>query len=382
MAEQEQTAKLNKRKRMVFSEKNVRSLPVKRKQYVVWDGGSGRGAGEVRRGLHILVSPQGAKSYRSMFYFPGSSKSYTRHLGRVGEIELAEARELCGKDRKRAREGFDPRAENPRRSDSYKSAVDDYIDRVQIGEYNNVSAEAARQVLLNYCEDWHTRPIRTIRNTEIQRLLERIRDGDGAQQTKGRPYLANLIYARMKPLFHWCAKPQIDKLKQSPMLGIEKPYHNEQRRQRTWFKGASADQAIKTLWSVADKLGGIEGQYLKVLLLTGKRKSALAEMQWQQIEQMNDGWFWNAPPGRRNKRLHSIPLASLVARILHPHRPTGFVFPSERKGRINVDGSLTKMITGSTIKRCRTNTQRFTSNTTRSWMGRFLGTKRWLTSRT
>jgi hypothetical protein len=60
--------KLNKRNRMVFSEPNVRSLRPKRRQYVVWDGGLGRGAGKVARGLHILVSPMGAKSYRSMFY--------------------------------------------------------------------------------------------------------------------------------------------------------------------------------------------------------------------------------------------------------------------------------------------------------------------------
>ena len=128
--------------------------------------------------LHILISPMGAKSYRSMFYFSGSARGYTRHLGRVGEC-VDEARQLCRDDRRNARKGIDPRADSPLKSDSYKSAVDDYVDRVQIGEHHNVAAEKARQVLVADCKDWLARPIATIRNTKIERLLERqLRDGN------------------------------------------------------------------------------------------------------------------------------------------------------------------------------------------------------------
>ena len=31
--------------RKIFDEDNVRTLPLKRKQYQVWDGGNGRGSG-------------------------------------------------------------------------------------------------------------------------------------------------------------------------------------------------------------------------------------------------------------------------------------------------------------------------------------------------
>lgn len=93
-----------------------------------------------------------------------------------------------------------------------------------------------------------------------------------------------LLYSRMKPFFGWCAKAEIGKLKLSPMLGLDQPFAEAKRRERPWFKGATGNEAIKTLWAVADKLGGVRGQYLKVLLLTGKRKSALAEMRWEQIE--------------------------------------------------------------------------------------------------
>ena len=73
------------------------------------------------------------------------------------------------------------------------------------------------------------------------------------------------------------------------MVGIEKPWNGAKRRERDWFGGAAADQAIKALWQAADQIGkndnhhhgrksyGCEGAYLKQLILTGKRKSALSQ---------------------------------------------------------------------------------------------------------
>ena len=126
------------------------------------------------------------------------------------------------------------------------------------------------------------------------------------------------------------------------MLGISKPWQGEQERDRPWFKGAAGDEAVRQLWAAADKLEKVEGNYLKVLLLTGKRKSALAEMKWEEIE---PDWFWNAPQtDTKNKRLHSVPLSGLVQRVLHPRQQTGFVFPGKRNGHIAAKQTLQKKI--------------------------------------
>ena len=54
----------------------------------MWDEG-----GDSARGLAILVSPTGTRSYRCVYYYPGSPKPHWKHLGRVDEIELEEARQ-------------------------------------------------------------------------------------------------------------------------------------------------------------------------------------------------------------------------------------------------------------------------------------------------
>ncbi len=120
------------------------------------------------------------------------------------------------------------------------------------------------------------------------------------------------------------------------MIGIEKPWNGAKPRQRDWFRGRAADDAIKALWKTADHLDAVEGAYLKLLLLTGKRKSALANMQWQEVDCT---WFWDAPrPNKKNKRLHNIPLPTLAQRVLHPRRDRGYVFPGEDEGHIYVNG--------------------------------------------
>jgi integrase len=323
--------------RKLFDEQNVLSLPYKKRQYMIWDGANGRGSEHVQKGLAILVSPNGTKSFRSTYYFPNSPKPKSRHLGRVGEMTLADARKQCADDRANARRGIDPKGEHTK-GDAFAVLIDQYVRRVLIGAKGNVSHAETRRTLLRDTAEWEHRAIATITAPEIQCLLEQIRDGDSESGAKSRPYLANKLYGLLSAFFNWCAKPAIGKLKVSPMLGLDKPWNGEKGRDRPWFRGSAADDAIRALWNAARKMDEIEGKYLMTLMLTGKRKTAIAEMQWEDID---ENWFWNAPKPTKattNKRLHSIPLPRRLQIILGERR-TGYVFPGRKNGRIQVDGS-------------------------------------------
>src|SRR5215204_4411698 len=74
--------KYAKRNRINFSPAKVEGLKARKgKQYLVWDEGTG-----AARGLAILVSPTGTKSFRCAYYYPGDPKAHWKHLGRVGEL--------------------------------------------------------------------------------------------------------------------------------------------------------------------------------------------------------------------------------------------------------------------------------------------------------
>jgi integrase len=307
-----QRAAFNRKK---FTEENVLKIPAKKRQYLTWDAGTG-----AARGLAVLSSPTGTKSYRVVFYFPGSVKPNYRHIGRVGEVTLEDARRIALESRGMARKGEDPRAGEANKSDNFKVAVEDYIQHEQIGRRKNKSALETQKVMLTSCEGWRTRPVATIRYQEIDALLELTRDGNSELQP--RPYIANRLYSHLKDFFGWCVRKK--KISTSPMSDMVKPFAKEQGRKREWFKGKPGDKAVTSLWAAADKLGGNEGRYLKMMLLTGKRKSALANMRWEEID---DHWFWNAPDSQsKNKRLHAIPLPKKAQEVLHPRGKTGLVF--------------------------------------------------------
>jgi integrase len=324
-------AKANRKK---LSESVIRNLPVRRKrQYQTWDAGTG-----AERGLSVLVSPAGAKSYRSTFYFPGSPKPHSRHLGRVGEISLEEARKQCGIDREKAKQGIDPRKGDSELSGTYATAVDTYIQREMIGRNQRVSAPEAKRILMTIDPSWHKQPLTSISMIKIQDRLEFIRDGDG--ESKSRPYAANAAWRTLMTFFRWCEKKQL--VGMSPVKLIDKPFNAEKRRDRPWFRGDAADAVIKKLWKAANTLRD-DGRYLKILLLTGKRKTAIAEMLWEQID---TSWFWNAPPSKtKSKRLHAIPLPSLAQRVLGRRKESGCVFLGLDGGHIDVNhDTLAKQI--------------------------------------
>jgi integrase len=300
--------------------------PKKGKQFLVWDQGT-----DAARGLAILVSPTGTKSYRAVYYFPGSVKPHYVHLGRVGEITLEEAREQTRRSRNQAKRGIDPRGSLDH-SDSFKTVVEDWIKHEQIGSARNKSALETQTVILNNCAEWLPRSVATIRYEEIQKLLWLIRDGDEARSLKPRPYLANRLHSHLKSLFGWCVPA---KLKASPMATMKKPLKKVQARDRTWFKNEAADNAIKSLWKAADDLGGDEGRYLKLAIILGKRKTALANMKWDEIDTT---YFWDAPPSGTNKRLHGVPLPVLVQEALGPRQQHGKVF-----GTINLNSLQQKI---------------------------------------
>jgi integrase len=301
-----------KRIRKELDDENVLHLPTKRKQYMVWDKGV--------KGLHVLVSPGGARTYRSLYYYAGSSKPQSRKLGRVGAMSLDQARKLCLADQRAARDGVDPQRDDPSRSDTFEAVVNEYIDREQIARKGNATAEEVRRILLKDCVSLKHRPIASIRIDEIEDLLERIRDGDADQ--RGRPYLAVKLWGHLGALFRWCVRKR--KLTVNPMLSIDRPWEGAKSRDRTF-----SDDELKKLWTCdtrtavaanGDKIqfNASEGAYLKLLILTGKRKTALADIRWGEID---ENWNWTPPPGNSNKRVHPLPLPKLAQRILLGLRP-------------------------------------------------------------
>ncbi len=270
------------------------------------------------QGFGVRITAKGARSFILNYRFSDPdvirrSSEYRYTIGSYPAWSVAAAREEAkgwrqkidrGEghplgERREARESV----KRAREAETYSEAVEDYIKREQQGRRKNATASEVRRALLREGKGWQDDPVASITASSVRKLLEEIRDGSGKEEAKPRPYLANRMHAYLSLFFKWCAEPGIEKVPASPMIGLRRPWEGEEARQRFY-----SDDEIKGLWKAADKVGGIGGAFVKVVLLTGKRKSALAAMRW---EDLADSGMWTPPADprrrKRNKRLHAVP---------------------------------------------------------------------------
>jgi integrase len=314
--------------RLYFTDKKLRGLKPKAKQYLVWDAWTnGRTRGDdVAKGLCVLVSPKGAKSYRALYSFPGSTAPHYKHLGRVGELSLAEARKLCGEVRHLARQGHDPHAGDPAKSGTFEVLFREWIQQEQIGRLKLKSARLTESFTLNNCAAFAARPVASIQYAEIEKLLATIRDGTGDK--KPRPAAAIRIYAHLHSFFKWCARHG-GPLQRSPMDGMPSPApHKPSERFYT-------DAEVRKIWHAADKLDPLEGGYVKLTFLLATRREELAQAKWAEFDSADAPTLFTIPfvrtKGKATRKPinYLVPLPKLASRILKslPKRDDGTLFP-------------------------------------------------------
>lgn len=279
-----------------------------------WDAGT-----DAVRGLCVLVHPTGTRSYVVHWRYQGSTREQNKKLGRVGEMSLEEARTEALKLRSIVRKGEDPRHSNPLNSDNYKAAVELWT-KDQRDAKLRTSADLTCTFLLARTRRWHDRPVATIQPAEIAQLLLDVRDG--TKKRRGAPYSAIRLHAHFKTFFLWCAKKRL--IAENPAQYIDTPWTGAKRRERAWFSGEQADEAIAKLWRCADELGGKRGRFLKLTLCTGKRRAIVETMRWEHIDR---AWVWTPPKGSKSKRNHAIPLPKLAQQLLGERKLSGRVIP-------------------------------------------------------
>lgn len=293
-------------------------------------------------GFHVRIRAGGSKTYL-LYYRNAAGKERRYKIGRVEDMVPEKARERAQALMQRVRDGEDPAAERKaarrtpeRRDETYAEAVEDYITREQIGRKGNATASEVKRTLLREGSTWNDRSVREITAGDVRVLVEEMRDGNPRKKIKPRPYLANRTFSYLRTFFRWCAEPGIDKVTVSPMIGLRRPWEGEETRDRVF-----SDDELRALWRAADRIaedktlrtGKAAGAYLKIMLLTGKRRGVLSAMRWDELE---DGLWTPTRRRRRNKRAHAAHLPKLALEIikaLPKLEENPYVFAGRNKGK-------------------------------------------------
>lgn len=260
------------------------------------------------QGLYLIVQPSGVKSWAVRYRHAGKPRKMT--IGGYPAIGLADARKEAQKALRMVTEGRDPATEKterekerPAHMDLMPAVLDEFVTRyVEVKNRRSYIDETKRIIEADLKPRWKQKLIKTVTKRDVLNLLDEIVD-------RGAPTMANRVRALLSKFFAWAVERDI--VAASPVVSIKAP-SEEKSRDRVL-----TDEEIRLIWLAADKQGYPFGHMVKLLLLTGQRRSEVAGAQWVEMEIEGNDQLWVIPPERsKNRKEHFVPLASLALELI------------------------------------------------------------------
>jgi integrase len=283
------------------------------------------------KGLYLIVQPSGAKSWAVRYRYQGKPRKLT--LGPVASedqaepashpeidrpLTLAAARLLAAGALREVEQGIDPAVAKQLtiKADAeaaFAKAADtvDNLKALFIERYAKRQNRSWKQTEWIFDKlvlpAWKGRTVHEITKRDVIDLVE------GIEQD--RPILANRVLAAVRKWFNWLAARDV--VNASPCAGIVPPAKEKARDRRL------SEGEIKALWSACakgeqDGSGGVGepfGSFVRLLTLTGQRRSEVAGMRWSEIDEGQ--CLWTLPGERtKNGRPHVVPLSNQAMAII------------------------------------------------------------------
>jgi integrase len=269
-------------------------------------------------GLFLRVTKSGNKSWGLDFRINGKRERLM--LGSYPVVGLDDARTACMDALRAVRDGRNPAAEKRAAKesklspDTFRAVAELYVDRY--AKRNNRSWKETERIFKVYVAPvWKDRLLADIRRPDLIHLLDGIEDNNGS-------VMADAVLAQIRKLFNWSLDRGI--IEFTPIARVQRRTKAKERARKRWLDKSE----IKAVWSAADQAGYPFGPFVKMLLLTGQRRSEVASMRWDEI----DSGTWTIPPTKtKNKQEHEVPLPQAAKQLLDDIPNTGdYVFMSGR----------------------------------------------------
>jgi integrase len=289
-----------------LTDRTLRSLKPKDKPYDVRDT-------EVR-GLRVRVMPSGQRSFVLLARHSGKHSAPTRRaLGVYDVMTLEEAREEARNWQKLIKRGVDPSTVKEReRADKERQQKNTF--RAVLAAFNKDKLESLRRGrevnrdLEKLADDtgWGGRPITEITALEVRDVIKQYKD-------RGKIHHAHNLLGYIRRLYNWAIDQQVyvglesspcDRLKPNAIIG-EKKLRNR----------VLNDSELRAAWVAADRIGYPYGPLFKLLMLTGQRKSEVAEARWSEFDLAKR--IWTIPADRmKADAAHIVPVSNDVGTLL------------------------------------------------------------------
>ncbi len=261
-------------------------------------------------GLYLILQPSGVKSWAIRYRTTAGVPRKLTLKGKYPATGLATARGEARKALAEVASGNDPAADKIAARHAPKVVHPDMMEKVastflaRHADPNTraSSAKEYKRVLdKEVLSRWAGRRLSSIRRAEVHEMLDEIVD-------RGAPVQANRTLAAFRKLCGWALDRGI--VDTSPCHGI-KPPTVESSRDRVL-----SDDELRAIWRAADAIGYPVGPIVKLLMLTGQRRTEVAHMTWAEVDVA--ATLWTIPAARaKNGNQHAVPLSAQALVVLN-----------------------------------------------------------------
>lgn len=297
-------------------------------------------------GLFLWITPNGTKSWVTIFRLPDAAGKRNQRrkmvLGRFPAMSVASARKASNEIMALAAQGIDPevkaaeerkaeeREEAVRRAQSFANVAEEYVAAMKASKLvggrkrpvtpgTAIGRESllARLVLPTLGD---TR-LDEITPAMIARLLSRIEKDGGPVDAALKNVRMVFRFAQSRGLFHGQLPTSGMTARQAPVKEVR----------------ALTDEELRAIWRATQRQGGSFGAVVRMLMLTGQRRSEIAELRWDEVDWDRQLLIISADRVKNRAGTHEVPLTAQALAILREMQEayealghkSGLVFPSE-----------------------------------------------------
>jgi integrase len=260
-------------------------------------------------GFGVRVSPRGKRTFILINRYGGSNPT-RRSLGTYPDITLSEARDKAREWRKLIADGVDPKAEHERRkrerqrrgANTFAVVAEAFLDHIKDRRRADDTTRIIRRVFVT---KWGDRPITDIERFEVREAIE-------STAKRGKVSMAHSELGALRRLFNFAISREKYGLEHSPCDRINPTQLIGERKHRDRILN---DAELAALWRAAEAMGYPWGSAVRMLMLTGQRRSEVAEAQWSEFDL--DKRLWTIPQRRfKSAAPHVVPLTNDALALL------------------------------------------------------------------
>jgi integrase len=262
--------------------------------------------------MGVRMMGSGQRTFILIARYPNGGGNPTRRaLGGYGELTLEKARSKARDWLELLRKGIDPKAEEERhrvlefrrQKNSFDAVAEEFIKR-HVAKTRK-AAIVERELRREFIKRWTGRPITDITQHDVVAVIDEAVD-------RNAPYQAHNLLGHVRTLFNWAIARGVYGLDRSPCdrLRPAAVIGKKLARQRILN-----DDEVRALWAATDDIGYPYGPLFRLLLITGQRKSEVAEAQWSEFDL--DKKLWTIPATRMKADApHVVPLSPAAIVVL------------------------------------------------------------------